>query len=81
MWHVVTTVGWDLFKGPAFLQALETGAGCVSQILGNLEAEIEALVQQALSDVVNAATYLAEAAALRVAKKFFENILNEGPDI
>jgi hypothetical protein len=81
VWHVVTTVGWDLFKGPAFLQALETGAGCVSQILGNLEAEIEALVQQALSDVVNAATYLAEAAALRVAKKFFENILNEGPDI
>ena len=79
--HVVWTVGWDLFTGPAFMQALQTSTGCVAQLLGNIETEIEYLAAQALSDVVNAAVYLAQAAALRVVKAFFQNLIPSGSQI
>jgi hypothetical protein len=77
--HVVWTVGWDLFTGPAFTQAFQTATGCVSNLVSSIEAEIESLVSQAASDLINAAVYLAQAAALKIVKIFFQNLLPSGP--
>jgi hypothetical protein len=74
--HVVETVGWDFFQGPTFIQAFQTAGGCVAQLLGTLETEIESLLSQAASDLIHAAVYLAQAAALRVAKAFLQNLIN-----
>lgn len=78
---VVWVVGFDLFTGPAVQQALQTGEGCGQQLLNDAEAEIEGLLSQAVSDIANAAAYLAQAAAVKIFKAFFQNLLSGGPQV
>lgn len=78
---VVWTVGFDLFTQQTLQQVIQTGAGCGKQILDDAEAAIQALVSQAVSDVAHAAAYLAQAAALRIIKAFFQNLISGGPQV
>jgi hypothetical protein len=71
---VMWTVGTDLFTGPAVQQAWQTGVGCGSQMITDIETEIETLISNAVNDLVNAAAYLAQAAALRIMKSFLESV-------
>jgi len=78
IWHVITTVWGDLFSVAAVKQILQTGGGCLTQMLTNIETEIQTLLSNAVSDVVNAAAYLAQAAALQILKAALQNIANGG---
>jgi F0F1-type ATP synthase membrane subunit b/b' len=79
IWHVVTTVWGDLFSAAAVKQILQTGGGCLAQMLTNIETEIQTLLSNAVSDVVNAAAYLAQAAALQILKASLQNAANAMP--
>jgi hypothetical protein len=57
-----------LFSGPAVKQIFQTGVGCGAQMITNIETEIQTLLSNAVSDVVNAAAYFAQAAASQILK-------------
>lgn len=50
-------------------------------MLSDADAEIQALVNAAVNDAVHAAAYYAQAAAMKVIKAFFQNLLNPGPQL
>ena len=75
---VFWTVGSDLFTGPAAQQGWKTGVGCGAKMITDIEAEIQTLINNAVSDVVNAAAYLAQAAAMQIMKSFLQNVIPGG---
>jgi hypothetical protein len=76
---VVVTVGTDLVSLEALKEAVLTAAGCAATITDTIEAGIEQAITDAaasaLSNAAEAALLLAQAAAMRIAKNFFEGLL------
>ncbi|KAK0644287.1 hypothetical protein B0T16DRAFT_513668 [Cercophora newfieldiana] len=76
VWQLIKTVNMDLVGTQSIKQILQTGGACVSQIVVKIEDAITAYLEQAVSDIANAAVHLAKAAAMGILKKLIQDLLD-----
>ncbi|KAK4441949.1 hypothetical protein QBC34DRAFT_314123 [Podospora aff. communis PSN243] len=76
-WQLVKTVGTDLLSAKALKQVVQTGAACGGHIIGKIDDAITEYLEQAANDVLGSAVHLARAAAMRVLKQYFQDLIDQ----